>query len=74
MKWAEDKDAAQCQQCNQPFSLARRKVHVVVLTSLCLLLMLLLFFCVCLSKLKQVTVCVMSPFDPELLLSAVFDS
>ena len=26
MKWAEDKDAAQCQQCNQPFSLARRKV------------------------------------------------
>lgn len=27
MKWAEDKDAAQCQQCNQPFSLARRKHH-----------------------------------------------
>lgn len=27
MKWAEDKDAPQCQQCNQPFSLARRKVH-----------------------------------------------
>ena len=26
MRWAEDKDAAQCQQCNQPFSLARRKV------------------------------------------------
>ena len=29
MRWAEDKDAAQCQQCNQPFSLARRKVHVM---------------------------------------------
>lgn len=27
MRWAEDKDAAQCQQCNQPFSLARRKHH-----------------------------------------------
>ncbi|XP_020612593.1 RUN and FYVE domain-containing protein 2-like [Orbicella faveolata] len=27
MKWAEDKDTAQCQQCNQPFSLARRKHH-----------------------------------------------
>ena len=74
MKWAEDKDAAQCQQCNQPFSLARRKVHVV-LTPLCLLLMLLLlFFCVVFIETKQVTVCVMSPFDPELLLSAVFDS
>ena len=30
MKWAEDKDAAQCQQCNQPFSLARRKVQVLM--------------------------------------------
>jgi len=30
MKWAEDKDAAQCQQCNQPFSLARRKVGAVL--------------------------------------------
>ncbi|XP_027038008.1 RUN and FYVE domain-containing protein 2-like [Pocillopora damicornis] len=27
MKWAEDKDATKCQQCNQPFSLARRKHH-----------------------------------------------
>lgn len=28
MKWAEDRDALHCQQCNQPFSLARRKVRV----------------------------------------------
>ncbi|KAM7449926.1 RUN and FYVE domain-containing protein 1 [Porites harrisoni] len=27
MKWAEDRDALHCQQCNQPFSLARRKHH-----------------------------------------------
>ncbi|KAJ7381120.1 RUN and FYVE domain-containing protein 1 [Desmophyllum pertusum] len=26
-KWAEDKDAAQCQQCDQLFNLARRKHH-----------------------------------------------
>lgn len=43
MRWAEDKDAAQCQQCNQPFSLARRKV-VEVLTGSFITLSLNVFF------------------------------
>ena len=43
MKWAEDKDAAQCQQCNQPFSLARRKV-VAVLTGTSVISSLYAFF------------------------------
>ena len=48
MRWAEDKDAAQCQQCNQPFSLARRKV-VAVLTGSFITLSLNVFFkwCCC---------------------------
>jgi len=43
MKWAEDKDTAQCQQCNQPFSLARRKV-VAVLTGTSVILSPMLCF------------------------------